>query len=105
MMQIPPSACHPRPQENNNDKRDDFGSSKMMDAAWKELELQPMSVSGGEDRRGVISSAATINNNGFLVSTQDMATLTDLQVLMELSLYATAFTCLGIMAAYHRVTL
>jgi len=90
------------------ENEDGIDENKQQDSMnmLKEVELQPMNVLGGHNLTdGYGRSVAPQQYNGFIISTNDMSTLTDLQILMELCIYATAFFSLGIFAAYHRVIL
>ena len=68
------------------------------------LELEPMQIGSGPRAAGFGRWHALNPVLGpyFAVMRRDMAEMTDLQILCELCLWATAFTSLGIFAAAHR---
>jgi hypothetical protein len=69
------------------------------DAAKSEVELEPMKL-----RQGLQPLKQPMATKYGVWLSSDMSMLSDLQILGELCLWATAFTALGMMAAAHRMT-
>lgn len=88
----------------NLDKTTINSNSEMDHPSLTSLELQPMDIAGGAafaSRRRRNQGLVPLILNQF----KSMQQMSEVQILAELSVWAAVFALLGMVAAYHRMTL